>query len=306
MTVRIAQVSDAHLSAARPFFAGNFARIAQAIRDEHFDYLLATGDLNLVGEQSAEELTHGIAQHAAIGPEMICVPGNHDVGNDPVRGGTGIATPERVARWTEHAGPSAWVRDLPGWRLIGLDCQSLDFHTEQWEVLARAVRDAGSSNHLGQELLFGLTGIDMQNVMYKTQAEMLPDLINGAHALSLVTLALSLPHIREGRLKALAISAPRRSPDLPNVPTIGEAGYPEAMFLPWFGLVAAAPAPRPVVRRLSDELQKALTHPEVVTRLEKMGTQITPMAAEEMDAFIAREGSRWANVIRQRNIKPLS
>ena len=164
----------------------------------------------------------------------------------------------------------------------------------------------GSSNHLGQELLFGLTGMEMQNVMYKTQAEMLPDLINGAHALSLVTLALSLPHIREGRLKALAISAPRRSPDLPNVPTIGEAGYPEAMFLPWFGLVAAAPAPRPVVRRLSDELQKALTHPEVVTRLEKMGTQITPMAAEEMDGFVARENSRWANVIRQRNIKPLS
>lgn len=165
---------------------------------------------------------------------------------------------------------------------------------------------AGSSNHLGQELLFGLTGMDMQSVMYKTQAEMLPDLINGAHALSLITLALSLPHIREGRLKALAISAPRRSPDLPNVPTIAEAGYPEAMFLPWFGLVAAAGTPRPIVRRLSDELHKALAHPEVVTRLEKMGTQITPMAADEMDGFIARENTRWANVIRQRNIKPLS
>jgi len=165
---------------------------------------------------------------------------------------------------------------------------------------------AGSSNHLGQELLFGLTGMEMQNVMYKTQAEMLPDLINGMHALSLVTIALSLPHIREGRLKALAISAPRRSPDLPNVPTIAEAGFPDAMFLPWFGLVAAAGTPRPILRRLSDELQKALTHPEVVGRLEKMGTQITPMAAEEMDGFIARETARWAAVIRQRGIKPLA
>lgn len=163
----------------------------------------------------------------------------------------------------------------------------------------------GSSNHLGQELLFGLTGMEMQNVMYKTQAEMLPDLINGTHALSLVTLALSLPHIREGRLKALAISAPRRSPELPQVPTIAQAGYPDAMFLPWFGLVAPAGTPRPVVTRLSDELLKSLAHPDVVTRLEKMGTQITPMAAEEMDGFVARENSRWAGVIRQRNIKPL-
>jgi tripartite-type tricarboxylate transporter receptor subunit TctC len=165
---------------------------------------------------------------------------------------------------------------------------------------------AGSSNHLGQELLFGLTGMEMQNVMYKTQAEMLPDLINGMHALSLVTIGLSLPHIRDGRLKALAISAPRRAPDLPNVPTLAEAGYPDAMFLPWFGLVAAAATPRPIVRRLAAEMQKALAHPEVVSRLEKMGTLITPMPAEEMDAFIAQENSRWARVIAQRNIKPLT
>ena len=187
MTVRIAQVSDAHLSASRPFFAGNFERIAQDIRPRGFDFVLATGDLNLVGELSEAELMHGLAQHAAIGPELICVPGNHDVGNDPVRGGSGIATPERVARWNELAGPSAWVRDLPGWRLI-----------------------------------------------------------------------------------------------------------------------AAAGTPRPVVTRLSDELLKSLAHPEVVTRLEKMGSQITPMAADEMDGFVARESSRWASVIRQRNIKPLN
>ena len=165
---------------------------------------------------------------------------------------------------------------------------------------------AGSSNHLGQELLFGLTGMDMQNVMYKTQAEMLPDLINGMHALSLVTQGLALPHVREGRLKALAISAPRRSPELPSVPTLAEAGFGEAMFLPWFGLVAPATTPRPIVRRLSDELQKALAQPEVVARLDKLGTLLVPMAGEEADAFIARESTRWAAVIRQRGIKPLT
>jgi tripartite-type tricarboxylate transporter receptor subunit TctC len=165
---------------------------------------------------------------------------------------------------------------------------------------------AGSSNHLGQELLFGLTGMDMQNVMYKTQAEMLPDLINGMHALSLVTLGLALPHVREGRLKALAISAPRRSPELPSVPTLAEAGFGDAMFLPWFGLVAPATTPRAILRRLSDDLQRALAQPEVVARLEKLGTLMVPMAGEEADAFIARENARWATVIRQRGIRPLA
>jgi 3',5'-cyclic AMP phosphodiesterase CpdA len=143
MTVRFAQVSDAHLSAVRPFFNANFARVAEAIRTARPDFTLATGDLNLVGEESVEELAYGIEQHAAIGPELLCVPGNHDVGNDPARA-TNIATAQRVAAWNRLAGPSAWVRDVPGWRLIGLDCQSLDFHTEQWEVLARALADRGT------------------------------------------------------------------------------------------------------------------------------------------------------------------
>lgn len=143
MTVRIAQLSDAHLSASRPFFAANFARIADAIRDARPDLTIATGDLSLAGADSESELAHAIAEHAAIGRELLCVPGNHDVGNEPVTGKS-PSTPERVARWERLVGPSAWTIDLPGWRLIGYDCQSLDVEERQWEVIARGVRDAGS------------------------------------------------------------------------------------------------------------------------------------------------------------------
>ncbi len=166
MPVRIAQLSDAHLSASRPFFASNFARISEAIRDARPDMALATGDLSLSGADSEPELAHAIAEHAAIGPELLCVPGNHDVGNEPVTGKS-PSTPERVARWQRLAGPSAWVLDLPGWRLIGYDCQSLDVEPAQWEVIARGIHDAGSRRvALVQHKPLAVQDIDEDNSTY--------------------------------------------------------------------------------------------------------------------------------------------
>jgi Icc protein len=179
MTVRIAQVSDAHLSADKPFFAANFARIAENIRAGGFDFLLATGDLNLLGEDDEAELAHGIREHAAIGPELLCVPGNHDVGNDTVRP-QNVATPERVARWQRQTGASAWVRDLPGWRLLGLDCQSLAFNAAQWSVLAEAVRDLGSRQlALVQHMPLSVAGlVDARRLYWSMIPEMRARLID--------------------------------------------------------------------------------------------------------------------------------
>nr|MBA3480106.1 tripartite tricarboxylate transporter substrate binding protein [Lautropia sp.] len=105
------------------------------------------------------------------------------------------------------------------------------------------------------------------------------------------------------RFRALAVSAPKRVPELPDVPTVAEAGYADAMFLPWYGIVAPAGTPREIVRRLSDQMMAALAAPEVVKRLETMGTQLTPAPAEEFDKLIQSEVERWTKVIRERNIK---
>ena len=144
MTTRIAQISDAHLSAARPFFAGNFALVAQAVREAAPDLLLATGDLSLDGADSDADLAHAVAAHAAMGPEWLSIPGNHDVGDEPVLGGRQPVDAARLDRWRRLAGPEAWVHDIPGWRLIGLDTQSLTVNEAQWEVIARGWRDAGA------------------------------------------------------------------------------------------------------------------------------------------------------------------
>lgn len=160
----------------------------------------------------------------------------------------------------------------------------------------------GSSNHLGQELFFSLTGLDMVNVMYKGQPAIIPDLASGQVSFALMTTALATPHVKDGKLRALAVSSPRRLADLPQVPTIAEAGYPQAMFLPWYGFVAPAGTPPRVVQRLSDEFMKALSDPQVIARLEAIGTVLTPAPAKEFDALIRSEVERWSKLIRERNI----
>jgi len=160
----------------------------------------------------------------------------------------------------------------------------------------------GTSNHLGQELLFSLTGLQMVDVRYPGQPQMIPDLASGQVQFGLVTAALARPHILEGRLRALAISAPNRWSDLPDVPTVAEAGFADAMFLPWYGIVAPAGTPKPIVARLSDEILAALKLPEVTTRLDKMGTQLTPASADDFDKLLASEVTRWGRVIKERNI----
>jgi tripartite-type tricarboxylate transporter receptor subunit TctC len=161
----------------------------------------------------------------------------------------------------------------------------------------------GTSNHLGQELLFSHTGLQMVQVRYPGQPQMIPDIASGQVHFGAVTSALALPQVRDGRLRALAIGSPKRWSELPDVPTMSEAGFGEATFVPWYGLVAPAGTPRAIVRKLSDEISAALAHPDVIARLEKLGTQITPASAEEFDLLMRNEVERWGRVIRERNIR---
>lgn len=141
MAFRLAQLSDAHLSAARPFFAEGFARVAEEVRAWKPDLMVATGDLSLDGADSDGDLLHAERAHAAIGADWVAVPGNHDVGDDL---GRQKVSPARLARWQRVLGPHVFVRDIPGWRLVGWDTQSLAAAPSQWDFLEDAVRSAGA------------------------------------------------------------------------------------------------------------------------------------------------------------------
>jgi 3',5'-cyclic AMP phosphodiesterase CpdA len=144
MVFRLAQISDAHLSPSRPVFAPNFARVAEEVRGWRPDLLIATGDLSLDGADSDEDLHHAAAEHAAIGADWLAVPGNHDVGDDAELVSAQPANAARIARWTRILGRHGFVRDVPGWRLIGYDTQSLAIAAEPWAMLEEAIAGAGA------------------------------------------------------------------------------------------------------------------------------------------------------------------
>jgi len=161
----------------------------------------------------------------------------------------------------------------------------------------------GTSNHLGQELFFDLTGLKMNNVLYKGQPAIIPDLVSGQLSFNLMTIALARQMISEGKLRALAVNSPTRIADLPDVPTIGEAGYPAATFLPWYGFIARKGTPEPIVEKLSNAILLALQTPAVRQRLDKLGAVVTPAGAKDFDRLIADEVVRWGRLIDQRKIK---
>jgi len=161
----------------------------------------------------------------------------------------------------------------------------------------------GTSNHLGQELFWEANGIDIVNVNYKGQPQALPDLISGQIHIALVTVALAAPQVKTGKLRALAVSSPKRLKELPEVPTVAEAGYGDTMVMPWYGIVAPAGTPKDIVARLNSEINKALQSPDVIERLERINTQILGGSPEDMGNLIKSEYERWGKLVKARGIK---
>jgi 3',5'-cyclic AMP phosphodiesterase CpdA len=143
---RIAQLSDAHLSARRPLFEGNFDVAAEVVRAASPDLVIATGDLSLDGADHDADLHHAYARHAVLGLDWLAVPGNHDVGDATALGARQPADAARRARWDAVFGATHFVRDVPGWRILGLDTQDLNEADGggQWRWLAQAIAGAGS------------------------------------------------------------------------------------------------------------------------------------------------------------------
>ncbi|WP_270936507.1 Bug family tripartite tricarboxylate transporter substrate binding protein [Falsiroseomonas oryzae] len=160
----------------------------------------------------------------------------------------------------------------------------------------------GTSLHLTGELLRQAAGIDLIHVPFRGSAPMLTEIIAGRVDLAVDNLPSSLAHIREGRLKGLAVTTARRSPALPDVPTTREAGFPQVDAVAWFGIQAPARTPKPILDRLAQEIRAVVQDPAVAARIAEQGGEPVGNAPEEFEAFIRREIARWGEVIRNGNV----
>jgi len=161
----------------------------------------------------------------------------------------------------------------------------------------------GTPNHFGTELLKWLAGVDIVHVPYKGGAPALTDLLGGQIQMAFSSVPAVLPHIKAGRLVALGVGSAKRSPALPNIPTIAEAGVPGYEYTTWYGVFAPAKTPRTLIARLNAEIVKAMETPDIKDRFTALGGDPDPGTPEELRAYMANESAKWAKIIKAANIR---
>jgi tripartite-type tricarboxylate transporter receptor subunit TctC len=162
---------------------------------------------------------------------------------------------------------------------------------------------AGTSTHLNGELMNQATGLDVTHVPYKGSAPAVQDLIGGQTQLLIDAGSVLLPQIKGGKLKALAVTGPKRDPQLPDVPTVRELGLGAMESVGFQGLVGPAGLPRDVVDRIAAELARVLAQAEVKAKFAGVGAEVHSLGPTEFATFVKAENEKWAKLIRERKLQ---
>jgi tripartite-type tricarboxylate transporter receptor subunit TctC len=161
----------------------------------------------------------------------------------------------------------------------------------------------GSPIHMTGELFQVATGTKMLHIPFKGMGAAYADLVGGRVPVSFPTIISSIPHITAGRLRALAVTPAKRVQAMPSTPTMAEAGVAGVVVVNWYGLVAPAKTPRPIIEKISAETRKAMQSPEMAQRLLAEGSEAVGTSPKEFEAHIRSEQALWSRVIRQAGIK---
>jgi tripartite-type tricarboxylate transporter receptor subunit TctC len=161
----------------------------------------------------------------------------------------------------------------------------------------------GSSNHLSFELFKSMTGTLVTHIPYKGSAPAVTDLIAGQVQVMFDNTPNVLPHVRAGRLKAIAVSSKARTSLAPEIPTVDESGVPGYDVGVWFGVLTLAGTPREIVQRLNTDMVKILASPEIRERFGNTGVEVAAGTPEQFSTFLKSEVARWAKVVQDANIK---
>ena len=162
---------------------------------------------------------------------------------------------------------------------------------------------SGAITHLAGEMLKSQAGIDMLHVPYKGSAPAVTDLIGGQVQLLIDVAAVSLQHVKAGKLKALAVTSAKRNAAFPELPTFDEAGLPVFQATGWQGILVPTGAPREVINKLADAIQKTMADPGVREKFQAVGSEATPSGPEAFGVFIRTEIEKWTRIAKAANVK---
>jgi tripartite-type tricarboxylate transporter receptor subunit TctC len=169
--------------------------------------------------------------------------------------------------------------------------------------LAYASSGSGSSNHLSMEMFKSMTGTDIVHIPYKGSSPAMTDLIAGQVQAFFDNAPNALPHVRAGKLRALAVTTSARSSFAPDLPTVSESGVPGYEITAWFGVVAPAGAPREIIEKLNGEIQRFLAAPDARDRFQKAGVEPVGGSAQQFGDFLRKEVAKWAKVVKDSGAK---
>jgi len=162
----------------------------------------------------------------------------------------------------------------------------------------------GSMPHLAGEVFKNLAGVNALHVPYKGSGQSMADLLGGVHLIAFDTMAAAAPHVRSGKLRALAVSSKGRQPAFPDVPTAEEAGLPGYVVTTWYGVFAPGTTPAPIVTRLHAEMVKAMQQPDVRAKLEGIGADGSiSRSPAEFAALVRADTARYAKIVKDIGLK---
>lgn len=205
--------------------------------------------------------------------------------------------------------PIGVIANVPSIVVAGLSAEGKTFKDFMANAKAKpgivkfASSGAGSTSHIGAVLMESMANVDMMHVPYKGAAPALQDVMGGRVDMSVDIILSSLQLVQGNKLRALAITSAKRSPLLPDVPTVAESGLPGYDFTAWYMLLAPSGTPAPIVAKLNEDLRRMAAMPDVRSKIEGMGGVVASPTLKDTNDMLNGEFDRWSKVAKERNIK---
>ena len=281
------------------------------------------GSADFVGRLLGQRLTETLGQPVIVEnrPGAGAMLGNEVVAKSPPDGYTltiGTLGPFAVNQSLFRKVPYDSQRDFAPITLTGASSHVLVVHPampvkSMTDLIALAKQrpgqmtfassGIGNATHLTGELFKSMAGLDVVHVPYKGGGAAVADLIGGHVAFSFASMPSAMPHVRAGRLRALAVAPAQRVSTAPELPTVAESGLPGFSSEDWQGVLAPAKTPQDIVMRLNGEIHKVLGAPEVREKLDAQGFQVRLSTPQQFADLIRSESAKWATIVKEANIR---